>query len=30
MTSGYVLKRSDVMECIDKSLIDYESLHEMR
>ena len=23
MTSGYVLRRSDVLECIDKSLIDY-------
>lgn len=30
MTSGYVLKMSDVMECIDKSMIDYESFHEMR
>jgi len=23
MTSGYVLKRSDVLDCIDRSLIDY-------
>ena len=27
MTSGYVLKMSDVMECIDKSIVDYESFH---
>ena len=30
MTSGYVLKMSDVLECIDKSMVDYESFHEMR
>lgn len=30
MTSGYVLRMSDVLECIDKSMIDYESFHEMR
>lgn len=30
MTSGYILKMSDVLECIDKSMIDYESFHEMR
>lgn len=23
MTSGYVLKKSDVLDCIDRSLIDY-------
>ena len=30
MTSGYVLRVSDVLECIDKSMVDYESFHEMR
>lgn len=30
MTSGYVLRMSDVLESIDKSMIDYESFHEMR
>ncbi len=30
MTSGYILRMSDVLECIDKSMIDYESFHEMR
>ena len=30
MTSGYVLRMSDVLECIDKSMVDYESFHEMR
>ena len=27
MTSGYILRMSDVLECIDKSMIDYESFH---
>ncbi len=30
MTSGYVLRRSDLLDAVQKSMIDYEGFHEMR
>jgi hypothetical protein len=30
ITSGYQLRRSDILECIEKSMIDYEIFHELR